>query len=231
MQYEVVLPAAGSGKRMGAGQNKLFLKLLKKPILIHTLEVFQQDPFCTGIWLAVKPEERIYIQELLDEYRITKVKGLPDGGAERQHSVHSCMKEMQQVDIVLVHDAARPFITHNIIGNLVQSAHDFGAAIAGVRAKDTMKKVRNGVIEETVDRDSLWMIQTPQAFRFDLIVEAEDVAEKVGFLGTDEAMLVERLGHTVHIVESSYENVKMTTQEDLLFGEAILRKRALQLNE
>ncbi|MDC6269794.1 2-C-methyl-D-erythritol 4-phosphate cytidylyltransferase [Lysinibacillus fusiformis] len=231
MQYEVVLPAAGSGKRMGAGQNKLFLKLLKKPILIHTLEVFQQDPFCTGIWLAVKPEERIYIQELLDEYRITKVKGLPDGGAERQHSVHSCMKEMQQVEIVLVHDAARPFITHDIIAKLVQSAHDFGAAIAGVRAKDTMKKVRNGVIEETVDRDSLWMIQTPQAFRFDLIVEAEDVAEKVGFLGTDEAMLVERLGHTVHIVESSYENVKMTTQEDLLFGEAILRKRALQLNE
>ncbi|MED4886981.1 2-C-methyl-D-erythritol 4-phosphate cytidylyltransferase [Lysinibacillus sp. FSL R7-0073] len=231
MQYEVVLPAAGSGKRMGAGQNKLFLKLLKKPILIHTLEVFQQDPFCTGIWLAVKPEERIYIQELLDEYRITKVKGLPDGGAERQHSVHSCMKEMQHVDIVLVHDAARPFITHDIIANLVQSAHDFGAAIAGVRAKDTMKKVRNGVIEETVDRDSLWMIQTPQAFRFDLIVEAEDIAEKVGFLGTDEAMLVERLGHTVHIVESSYENVKMTTQEDLLFGEAILRKRALQLNE
>ena len=231
MQYEVVLPAAGSGKRMGAGQNKLFLKLLKKPILIHTLEVFQQDPFCTGIWLAVKPEERIYIQELLDEYRITKVKGLPDGGAERQHSVHSCMKEMQQVDIVLVHDAARPFITHDIIAKLVQSAHDFGAAIAGVRAKDTMKKVRNGVIEETVDRDSLWMIQTPQAFRFDLIVEAEDIAEKVGFLGTDEAMLVERLGHTVHIVESSYENVKMTTQEDLLFGEAILRKRALQLNE
>ncbi|ACA42090.1 2-C-methyl-D-erythritol 4-phosphate cytidylyltransferase [Lysinibacillus sphaericus] len=231
MQYEVVLPAAGSGKRMGAGQNKLFLKLLKKPILIHTLEVFQQDPFCTGIWLAVKPEERIYIQELLDEYRITKVKGLPNGGAERQHSVHSCMKEMEQVDIVLVHDAARPFITHAIIANLVQSAHDFGAAIAGVRAKDTMKKVRNGVIEETVDRDSLWMIQTPQAFRFDLIVEAEDVAEKVGFLGTDEAMLVERLGHTVHIVESSYENVKMTTQEDLLFGEAILRKRALQLNE
>ncbi len=227
MHYEVVLPAAGSGKRMGAGQNKLFLKLLDKPILIHTLEVFQQDPSCTGIWLAVKPEERDYIQGLLEQFGITKVKGLPAGGAERQHSVHSCMKEMQQVDIVLVHDAARPFITHDIIANLVQSAHQNGAAIAGVRAKDTMKKVRNGIIEETVDRDSLWIIQTPQAFQYDLIVEAEDVAEKVGFLGTDEAMLVERLGHTVHIVESSYENVKMTTQEDLLFGEAILRKRAL----
>jgi len=89
-----------------------------------------------------------------------------------------------------------------------------------------MKKVsHNGIIEETVDRESLWMVQTPQAFRFELIMEAEDVAEKVGFLGTDEAMLMERLGHQVHIVESSYENVKMTTQEDLVFGEAILRKR------
>ncbi|KOY80116.1 2-C-methyl-D-erythritol 4-phosphate cytidylyltransferase [Lysinibacillus macroides] len=229
MQYEVVLPAAGSGKRMGAGHNKLFLKLLEKPILIHTLEVFQQDTLCTGIWLAVKPEERLYIQTMLQEYGITKVKSLPAGGVERQHSVHSCMKEMEQVDIVLVHDAARPFITHDIIANLVQSAHTYGAAIAGVRAKDTMKKVRNGVIEETVDRDSLWMIQTPQAFQYDLIVEAEDVAEKVGFLGTDEAMLVERLGHAVHIVESNYENVKITTQEDLIFGEAILRKRALDL--
>ncbi|MED4699362.1 2-C-methyl-D-erythritol 4-phosphate cytidylyltransferase [Lysinibacillus capsici] len=226
MQYEVVLPAAGSGKRMGAGQNKLFLKLLEKPILVHTLEVFQQDPACTGIWLAVKPEERGFIQKMLEDYRITKVKGLPDGGAERQHSVHSCMKEMQQVDIVLVHDAARPFITHDIIAKLVQNAHHHGAAIAGVRAKDTMKKVSmNGIIEETVDRESLWMVQTPQAFRFELIMEAEDVAEKVGFLGTDEAMLMERLGHQVHIVESSYENVKMTTQEDLVFGEAILRKR------
>ncbi len=228
LQYEVVLPAAGSGKRMGAGQNKLFLKLLEKPILIHTLEVFEQDEQCTGIWLAVKPEERAIIQEMLVTFGISKVKGLPDGGAERQHSVHSCMKEMEQVDIVLVHDAARPFIRHKIIANLVQSAHDFGAAIAGVRAKDTMKKVRNGVIEETVDRESLWMIQTPQAFQFDLIAEAEDVAEKIGFLGTDEAMLVERLGHVVHIVESSYENVKMTTKEDLVFGEAILRKRALE---
>jgi len=225
VQYEVVLPAAGSGKRMGAGQNKLFLELLGKPILIHTLEVFEQDGNCTGIWLAVKPEERVFIQEMLANYGISKVKGLPDGGVERQHSVHSCMKEMEQVDIVLVHDAARPFITHTIIANLVQSAHNFGAAIAGVRAKDTMKKVRDGIIEETVDRESLWMIQTPQAFRFGLIVEAEDVAEKVGFLGTDEAMLVERLGHAVHIVESTYENVKMTTKEDLLFGEAILRRR------
>ncbi|RUL54726.1 2-C-methyl-D-erythritol 4-phosphate cytidylyltransferase [Lysinibacillus antri] len=225
MQYEVVLPAAGSGKRMGAGQNKLFLLLENKPILIHTLEVFQNDEYCTGIWLAVKPEEREFIEKLIGQYGITKVKGLPDGGEERQHSVHSCIKEMEQVEIVLVHDAARPFITREIIASLVNRAMESGAAIAGVKAKDTMKKVRDGIIVETVDRESLWMIQTPQAFRFDLLAEAEDVAEKVGFLGTDEAMLVERLGHPVHIVEASYDNLKMTTKEDLVLGEAILRKR------
>ena len=226
MRYEVVLPAAGSGKRMGAGHNKLFLQLADKPILIHTLLVFEQDDACTGIWLAVKDEERAYIQSIITKYNITKIKGLPTGGEERQHSVHSCIKEMEDVEIVLVHDAARPFITKPIIAELVETAREKGAAIAGVRAKDTMKIVRDGIIKETVDRDSLWMIQTPQAFRFSLLAEAEDVAEKVGFLGTDEAMLVERLGHEVHIVESSYENVKMTTKEDLIFGEAILKARA-----
>jgi 2-C-methyl-D-erythritol 4-phosphate cytidylyltransferase len=226
LNYEVVLPAAGSGKRMGAGMNKLFLLLANKPILIHTLEVFQNDEDCTGIWLAVKPEEREYVQELLNKYHITKVKGLPNGGKERQHSVHSCLKEMQEVEIVLVHDAARPFITQPVIDALVKTAYEKGAAIAGVRAKDTMKKVKDGVIVETVDRENLWSIQTPQAFRFDLLYEAEDVAEKVGFLGTDEAMLVERLGHQVHIVESTYENVKITTKEDLVFGEAILKNRS-----
>lgn len=225
MQYEVVLPAAGSGKRMGASQNKLFLQLDSKPILIHTLEVFQDDENCTGIWLAVKPEEREYIRGLLEQYHITKVKGLPNGGRERQHSVHSCIKEMQEVEIVLVHDAARPFITKPTISRLVEVALKKGAAIAGVKAKDTMKKVQDSVIIETVDRESLWMIQTPQAFRFDLLKHAEETAEKNGFLGTDEAMLVERLGHQVHIVESTYENVKMTTQEDLIFGEAILKHR------
>lgn len=225
MRYEVVLPAAGSGKRMGAGQNKLFLLLAEKPILVHTLLVFEQDENCTGIWLAVKNEERPFIQSLVQQYNITKVKGLPTGGAERQHSVHSCIKEMNAVDVVLVHDAARPFITIPTISKLAKVAYEKGAAIAGVRAKDTMKIVQNGLIKETVDRDLLWMIQTPQAFRFDLLAEAEDVAEKVGFLGTDEAMLVERLGHDIHMVESSYENVKMTTQEDLIFGEAILNRR------
>jgi 2-C-methyl-D-erythritol 4-phosphate cytidylyltransferase len=224
-QYDVILPAAGSGKRMGAGHNKLFLELREKPILIHTLEVFEQDSACKGIWLAVKPEEREYIQSLLVKYNIKKVKALPDGGAERQDSVYSCVKKVEDGEIVLVHDAARPFITIPVIHKLVEAAEEKGAVIAGVRTKDTMKKVENGVIVETVDRSNLWMIQTPQAFQFTILQEAEHAAEKDRFLGTDEAMLVERLGLVVHIVESSYDNVKITTKEDLVFGEAILSQR------
>ncbi|WP_010308074.1 2-C-methyl-D-erythritol 4-phosphate cytidylyltransferase [Kurthia senegalensis] len=225
MQYDVILPAAGSGKRMGAGKNKLFLQLKEKTILIHTLQVFEEDSWCRGIYLAVKDTEREVIEALLQTHGITKVKAMPTGGDERQHSVQSCMKEIGQGEIVLVHDAARPFITQSIIHELAEAALEKGAAVAGVRAKDTMKRVEAGVIQETVDRSTLWMIQTPQAFRFDWLKEAEDAAERDDFLGTDESMLVERQGQSVHIVESSYENVKITTKEDLVFGEAILNQR------
>jgi len=225
MEYVVVLPAAGSGKRMGAGQNKLFLKLRSIPILIHTLRVFEQDSTCTEIWLAIKPEERETIKHMLEEFNITKVKGMPNGGAERQHSVNACVQASVGANLILVHDAARPFIDPKVIKELTKRASETGAAIAGVKVKDTMKKVHNGIIEETIDRDQLWMIQTPQAFRYDILANAQKQAEQDQFLGTDESMLVERLGLPVHIVESTYDNVKMTTQEDLLIGEAILQKR------
>ncbi|MCZ8540948.1 MULTISPECIES: 2-C-methyl-D-erythritol 4-phosphate cytidylyltransferase [Psychrobacillus] len=225
MIYTVLLPAAGSGKRMGAGQNKLFLELRNVPILIHTLRVFDRDPNCEQIVLAVKKEEKELIERLLKEYCITKVSAIAEGGEERQHSVYAGLKAVTTKGIVLVHDAARPFIHQEVIQQLVQVAHISGAAVAAVRAKDTMKKAVNGIIQETIDRESLWIIQTPQAFQYTLLEKAERLAEVENFLGTDEAMLVERLGERVHIVESTYDNVKMTTREDLLYGEAILNKR------
>lgn len=225
MKYEVILPAAGSGKRMGAGGNKLFLKLNGIPILIHTLKVFQDDENCNGIWLAAKPEEKEDIRSLLKEFGITKLKAIETGGAERQHSVHACVKVVDGAEIVLVHDAARPFIRKEVIGRLTEEAARSGAAVAGVQAKDTMKIVKGNVIQETVDRENLWIIQTPQAFQRAILNEAEANAERDGFLGTDEAMLVERLGHPVAIVESTYDNIKMTTVDDLIFGEAIIKSR------
>ncbi|TQR18963.1 2-C-methyl-D-erythritol 4-phosphate cytidylyltransferase [Psychrobacillus vulpis] len=228
MKYTVLLPAAGSGKRMGAGQNKLFLELRNIPILVHTLRVFEQDSKCKHIVLAVKKEEQAFIEQLLEKHNITKVAAITEGGAERQQSVYACLKASPKEEVVLVHDAARPFIKQEVIHQLVKKASKLGAAVAAVRAKDTMKKVENGIIQETVDRECLWIIQTPQAFQFSLLEKAERLADDARFLGTDEAMLVERLGEDVHIVESTYDNVKMTTQEDLLFGEFILKSRELE---
>lgn len=225
MKYTVMIPAAGSGQRMGAGYNKLFLKLGDRPILIHTLQVFEDDPSCEGIILAVKAEEQPSIQEMLSEFSITKVTAMVEGGGERQNSVAACIRAYEGEGIVLVHDAARPFIRHNVIAELVSIADAHGAAIAGVQAKDTMKYAPGGIVEETVDREKLWIVQTPQAFRYALLREASDKAVADGFLGTDESMLVERLGHPVRMVESTYDNVKMTTQEDLVFGEILLTRK------
>ncbi|WP_341963031.1 2-C-methyl-D-erythritol 4-phosphate cytidylyltransferase [Planococcus maritimus] len=225
MKYTVVLPAAGSGKRMKAERNKLLLELSGKPIFIYTLEVFDKDPHCEGMWLAVKEEERQLIEDYVKRFGIRKVKGYATGGAERQDSVRAGLELAGQSEIVLVHDAARPFISPVVISELVERASESGAAIAGVPVKDTIKKVREAVITETVDRAALWMIQTPQAFRYELLLEAAHLAQADGFLGTDEAMLVERMGHPVQIVESTYDNVKMTTPDDLIYGKAILASR------
>ena len=231
MTYTVMMPAAGSGERMGAGYNKLFLMLGEKPIFIRTLTVFEEDPACAGIILAIKQVEQQEIQSMLDQYGITKVVAIVDGGTERQYSVQACIQAHDHKGIVLVHDAARPFIRRNVIQELVETASKHGAAIAAVQAKDTMKLAPSGIVEKTVDRDMLWIIQTPQAFRYDVLKEASDNAEMDGFLGTDESMLVERLGHPVRIVTSTYDNVKMTTQEDLAFGEILLERQDQEENK
>ena len=155
---------------------------------------YLKDSACDGIILAVKPDERKQIQSMLEQFAITKVIAMVDGGGERQDSVAACIEAHDEGGIVLVHDAARPFIRHAVIDELVKAADEHGAAIAGVRAKDTMKYAEAGIVEETVDREKLWIIQTPQAFRYALLKEASDKAEAEGFLGTDESMLVERLG-------------------------------------
>lgn len=221
-----MIPAAGSGKRMGAGFNKLLLMLGEKPIFIHTLEAFQQDEACEAIFIAVKDEERDEFNALFTRYNISKVRKIVTGGSERQHSVLACIEAYDSNGIVLVHDAARPFIRRSVIHKLVSTATEHGAAIAGVQAKDTMKFAPNGVVEETIDREKLWIIQTPQAFRYEVLRHAVQLAEQDSFLGTDESMLVERSGFTVRVVESTYDNVKMTTQEDLAFGEVLLQRRA-----
>lgn len=223
MSYQVIIPAAGSGKRMGAGFNKLRLELAGSPIILHTLHVFISDPECSKIILVIDSRDQQFFEELLTR-NLTKVE-LVNGGSERQYSVYNGLQVADQNGIILVHDGARPFITHATIKNLVETASMSGAAIAAVPVKDTIKRVEGLEVVETLERSSLWQVQTPQAFRFSVLHEAHKKARDENFLGTDEASLVERIGYPVKIVESDYDNIKLTTPEDLFFANAILEKR------
>ena len=225
MNYQVIVLAAGQGKRMKAGKNKQFIELEGKPVIIHTLSVFQADPWCNEIKLVINEKEKDIFQELLHQYPIPKMNEMVLGGEERQDSVYNGLNSLQTSEIVLVHDGARPFISREVIHNLVETATSEGAAIVGVPVKDTIKRVsRDGVVEETMERSSLWSIQTPQAFRYPILKEAHEKAKTEGYLGTDEASLVERINVPVHIVEGEYENFKLTTPEDLILAKAFLQK-------
>jgi 2-C-methyl-D-erythritol 4-phosphate cytidylyltransferase len=224
MAYQVIIPAAGQGKRMGAGKNKLLLELNKIPVLIHTLKVFEEDELCQGIILAVNPLDTEEFKCLLNKYRVKKVLDLVPGGKERQDSIYNALKTVNNDGIILVHDAARPFILKEHIHRLLDTANETGAAIIGVPAKDTMKTVGNHVVMATVE-SSLWAVQTPQAFRFSVLYKAYEHAEKEHFIGTDDSSLVERISHPVTMVEGDYDNIKLTTKEDLFFAQAIIKKR------
>ncbi|MGM0847137.1 MAG: 2-C-methyl-D-erythritol 4-phosphate cytidylyltransferase [Bacillota bacterium] len=225
MKYQVIIPAAGQGKRMKAGRNKLLLELEGRPILIHTLEVFERNADCEGIILAIHPDDSRAFEELTEMHGITKVQKMVPGGKERQHSVYNALQHAQRSSMILVHDGARPFITENVIKELVKKADEMGAAIAAAPVKDTIKKAAEGIVQETIERSSLWQVQTPQAFRHNLLMDAHKQAEHDAFTGTDDASLVERIGEKVGIVGSDYDNIKITTPEDLYFAEAILTKR------
>ncbi|QPC48013.1 2-C-methyl-D-erythritol 4-phosphate cytidylyltransferase [Mangrovibacillus cuniculi] len=227
MNYRVIIPAAGQGKRMGLGYNKLFLPLGGRALIAHTLDVFLQDSSCETVILSTNEEERELFLSLSlkgDRSKITFV----NGGVERQHSVANGLSSIDAKEdtLVLVHDGARPFITREVIAKVVQKANDNGAAIVGVPVKDTIKRIQSSVVQETIDRSSLWQIQTPQAFRLSILHEAHQWARVNNYLGTDEASLVEKISYPVSIVEGSYDNIKLTTKEDIYFGEAILQAKS-----
>lgn len=225
MRYRVVIPAAGQGKRMGAGMNKQFIELDGEPLLIHTVRFFEKDEACTGIVLVANESECHLIEELASHYKLTKVIAVIKGGKERQNSVYNGLKHVEDDQIVLIHDGARPFVTTDMVRNLVAIAAEKGAATAAVRVKDTIKRAENGKVVNTLNRDALWAVQTPQAFKVSLLIEAHDKAKEAGFLTTDDASLVEWLGRDVYITEGDDQNIKLTTPVDLLVAETIMRER------
>ncbi|MFB5663051.1 2-C-methyl-D-erythritol 4-phosphate cytidylyltransferase [Alteribacillus sp. HJP-4] len=227
MKYTVIIPAAGQGKRMKAGHNKQFLMLENSPLIIHTVSVFEKDPWCERIIVVVNPSEKEDMSSLFDEWNITKVTDVIAGGRERQDSVYEGLKILDDNKelLVLVHDGARPFVQADSIHSLVREAAEMGAAVLGTKMKDTVKKVENGVVTETMQRSQLWGVQTPQAFQFKIVMQAYNKAAADNFSGTDDTSLVERLGFKVHIVEGSYDNIKLTTPEDMMVAKAILTQR------
>ncbi|BDV44837.1 2-C-methyl-D-erythritol 4-phosphate cytidylyltransferase [Geotalea uraniireducens] len=230
MGVYALVPAAGMGKRMGASINKQYLQLAGKPILAHTLAVFEQAAFVAGIYLVIPEDEIAYCRaEVVERYRLTKVRRIVAGGKERQQSVLNGLRAMEGTaadDVVLIHDGVRPFVPEEVLCRAAEMAREADGALVAVPAKDTIKVVENGVITATPPRESLWLAQTPQAFRYAVIRAAHEVADAERFLGTDDAMLVERLGREVRIVMGDYRNIKITTPDDLLLAGAFLRERA-----
>jgi 2-C-methyl-D-erythritol 4-phosphate cytidylyltransferase len=210
----VVVPAGGTGARLGSRMPKQFLPLGRQPILAATLRHFRRHPRVGAIVVAA-PAAHVGRTR-----RVLVGGGAPVtvvvGGPTRQESVWAAVQAAPpSTAVILVHDAVRPFVTRALVDTLVAAAERDGAAVCGLPITETVKRVRDGIVDATLDRDGLWSVQTPQAFRAAILREAHDKARRDGFVGTDDAMLVERLGHPVRMVTGLAENVKITTADDL----------------
>lgn len=220
-----IIPSAGMGRRMGS-RKKNYLPLLDRPVLAHTLKVFEECGLVDSVIPVVSAPDVEYCRvEIVERYGFKKVLKVIPGGAERQDSVACALKHSDGYGIILVHDGARPLVTVRIIEDTIREALASGAAICAVPVKDTVKEALGGKVSRTVPRETLVSVQTPQAFWSETLIEAFGKAREEGFSGTDESGLVERLGRPVTVVEGSYENIKITTEEDLAVAECILRNR------
>lgn len=219
-----VIAAAGRGKRMGLDMNKQYIEVLGQPILAMTIQRFEDCGHIDEIVIVANENEIEYCREsIVDKYSFKKIKAVIPGGETRQQSVFRGLSQVSaDCGIVLIHDGARPFILEESIMSCINAAVTYGAACAAVPVKDTIKLAdAGGFVDRTIDRSGLWQIQTPQAFEYGLIMDAHRKALNEGFDGTDDAMLVEKLGGKVKLVMSDYYNIKITTREDLIFAEAI----------
>jgi len=213
----VIIPAGGTGKRMGARVPKQFLRLGDQPILLHSVRTFERIAAVRQIIVAVPGAYVERTQRLLRSGRCRKVTAVVQGGRERQDSVRMALDRMVgEPSLVLIHDAVRPLVSLRVVRKVIEAAEHWGAAVVGVRLKDTIKTGgRPGFYGTTIPRHLLWAVQTPQGFHTHLIVKAHRLARRARYKGTDDASLVERLHIPVRIVEGSHRNLKITTKDDL----------------
>lgn len=215
-----VVLAAGSGRRMGQDKNKMFIRIGRWTVLERTLKAFEASGCFDRIVLVYRAEDKEETEQTAQR-ALNLPYTLVEGGSERQYSVGNAMQAIGEADIIAVQDGARCFISPEVIRACVDKARETGAAAAGVRTRDTIKVTDGDIIIETLERSRLVNIQTPQVFAFDLLKKAHEAAAADGFIGTDECVLVERLGVPVSFVEAGDNNIKVTTQEDILLGRMI----------
>lgn len=221
----VVIPAAGSSSRMG-GENKLLLPLADTPVLVHTVAAFDRCPLVDQIVLTCREQDIVPYGKLLRQYGFSKVSSLVRGGKTRAESVlQGVLACPESASLVAVHDGARPLVTEEVIREVIETAWETGAAAPVVALKDSVKRVENGRILGDVPRAAIAAVQTPQAFRYQILRRALEDAVRSGKAPTDDCAAVEALGVDVRATTGSYENLKITTPEDLAFGEAILQGR------
>ncbi|MBI3624801.1 MAG: 2-C-methyl-D-erythritol 4-phosphate cytidylyltransferase [Candidatus Rokubacteria bacterium] len=224
-----VVPAAGSGSRMGGSSPKQFLLIGGIPLLARTLATLGRSRVIGGIVVVAPPSAVERTRRLIQRHRLPRVLAVVPGGRQRQESVWLGLQAVPATaELVVVHDGVRPFITGGLVRQVVQEAARFGAAACGLPVGETVKRAREGFVQATLDREGLWLVQTPQAFRRILLWEAHEKARRDGFLGTDDAVLVERLGAPVRMVAGLVENVKVTTPEDLARARSLVAPRRLR---
>ena len=225
MSVCAIVPAGGLGTRMGGTVPKQFLNLNGKPILYYTLKALQESGLISELILVVPKKEygNACDQWLGKPEIVTKVVV---GGAKRQDSVYNGFCEVsQESEIVLVHDGVRPFLSHKMIRETINAAREYGAAITAIPVHDTIKRVdASGLVSQTVERENLWRVQTPQAFQYKVLNEAFKKANSENFYGTDEGTLIEHLGAPVKVIEGSEKNIKITQPEDLELSETYISK-------
>src|SRR4030043_674948 len=229
MKADAVIVSAGKGLRFMEGKKKQFYFLGGKPILAHTLDKFETCPLIRSIRLVVGQEDMDYcLKEIVEKYRFQKVAKIVPGGKWRQESVKNGIDALpKDADIVAIHDGVRPLVTQAMIENSIHSAVRYGAGVLAIPVKETIKMSNpDGTVLKTLDRESLWQVQTPQTFQVNVIKEAYYKAAEDAFIGTDDASLVERLGVKVHILPGSYTNIKITTPEDLILAHLFLKMKA-----
>ncbi len=226
MKVKALIAAGGRGERIGGILPKQFVEIKKKPVLAYTVEKFENCELIDEIILVVPEDYMSFCSyNIVDVGDFKKVKRILSGGKERQDSVYKGLLALpKDTDMVLIHDGVRPFISTEKIGESIERCKKEKAVILALSVNDTVKRVDEEYVVTTLDRDKLWIAQTPQTFEYRLILEAYKKAIEDGFTGTDDSSLVERLGFKVRVLQGESQNIKITTPEDLAFAERILER-------